>query len=145
MASMLTFQNGKSQGFQWIRKSGSLERADENFARELMQLFTIGAYELNQDGTRKLDANGRYIKSYSNDDVMEFARAWTGFYASKRRGNSVAQNGNHIDPMIVKQWYVSESWLVWSNLWQDNYAVKDLIQSFVLVKTGGGIISPRWA
>jgi uncharacterized protein (DUF1800 family) len=38
MASMLSFQNGKSQGFQWIRNSGVNERADENFARELMQL-----------------------------------------------------------------------------------------------------------
>jgi uncharacterized protein (DUF1800 family) len=107
MGSMLSFRNGKSQGFQWIRKSGSLERADENFARELMQLFTIGVYELNQDGTRKLDANGGYINSYSNDDIMEFARAWTGFRSSNRRGNSVAQNGNRIDPMIIRPRYVS--------------------------------------
>jgi hypothetical protein len=110
-----------------------------------MQLFTIGVYELNQDGTHKLDANGKYINSYSNDDIMEFARAWTGFSASKRRGNSVAQNGNRIDPMIVRPKYMSKSWLIWRILWQDNYAVMDLTQSFVLVKTGGGINSPRWA
>ena len=107
---MLTFQNGKSQGFQWIRNSGVVsERADENFARELIQLFTIGVYELNQDGTRKQDANGKYISAYSMDDIVEFARAWTGFRASKRRGNSVAENGNRINPMKVRPKYVIES------------------------------------
>ena len=34
---------------------------DENYAREIMQLFSIGLYELNQDGTRKTDNEGRYI------------------------------------------------------------------------------------
>lgn len=66
-----------------------------------MQLFTIGLYELNTDGTRKTDSQGDFIQSYTNEDIMEYARAWTGFYAAKRRGNSVAQNGNRIDPMTV--------------------------------------------
>jgi uncharacterized protein (DUF1800 family) len=110
MASMFWFQNGKSQGFQWIPNSGGVnERADENFARKLMQLFTIGVYELNQDGTRKQDANGKFISAYSMDDVTEFARAWTGFRGSKRRENSVAQNGNRIDPMNVRPRYVIKS------------------------------------
>lgn len=51
---------------------------DENFARELMQLFTIGLYELNQDGTRKLDASGRFIPSYNNSDIKQLARVFTG-------------------------------------------------------------------
>ena len=39
---------------------------DENFAREMMQLFTIGLHELNPDGSLKLDANGKPIETYNN-------------------------------------------------------------------------------
>ena len=51
---------------------------DENYAREIMQLFTIGLYELNTDGTRKQDANGNDIPTYSNSDIKEMARVFTG-------------------------------------------------------------------
>ncbi|MEX8494621.1 DUF1800 family protein [Sphaerotilus sp.] len=52
---------------------------DENFAREVMQLFTIGLYELNPDGSFKLDASGRPIETYGNADVMALAKVFTGF------------------------------------------------------------------
>jgi uncharacterized protein (DUF1800 family) len=52
---------------------------DENFARELMQIFTIGLYELNLDGTLKLDSNGNPIPSYTQDDVSELSRVFTGW------------------------------------------------------------------
>jgi uncharacterized protein (DUF1800 family) len=52
---------------------------DENFAREVMQLFTIGLNELNTDGSLKLDANGRPIETYDNNDVMAMAKVFTGF------------------------------------------------------------------
>lgn len=52
---------------------------DENFAREVMQLFTIGLEELNPDGTPRLDANGRRIETYTNNDVMAMAKVFTGF------------------------------------------------------------------
>ncbi len=51
---------------------------DENFAREIMQLFSIGLYELNLDGTRKLDANGDFIPTYGQEDIREFAKVFTG-------------------------------------------------------------------
>lgn len=51
---------------------------DENFAREVMQLFTIGLWELNQDGTRKL-VNGQPVPTYNNDHIRAFARCFTGF------------------------------------------------------------------
>jgi uncharacterized protein (DUF1800 family) len=51
---------------------------DENYAREMMQLFTIGLYELNPDGTRKKDNEGDDIPTYDSDDVKEFAKIWTG-------------------------------------------------------------------
>ena len=52
---------------------------DENYAREVMQLFSIGLYELNNDGTRKLDSLGRFIPTYDSDDIREFAKVFTGF------------------------------------------------------------------
>jgi uncharacterized protein (DUF1800 family) len=51
---------------------------DENYAREIMQLFTIGLWELNTDGTRKVDANGQNIPTYSNTEITELARVFTG-------------------------------------------------------------------
>lgn len=52
---------------------------DENFARELMQLFTIGLYELEQDGTVRLDARREPIETYTSEDVAGLARVFTGF------------------------------------------------------------------
>lgn len=51
---------------------------DENFAREIMQLFTIGLWQLNADGTRVL-SNGQPIPTYNNSDITELARVFTGF------------------------------------------------------------------
>ncbi len=51
---------------------------DENYAREVMQLFSIGLYELNLDGSRKVDAEGNDIPTYTNKEITEFARVFTG-------------------------------------------------------------------
>lgn len=56
-------------------------RPDENYAREIMQLFSIGLYELNQDGSRKVDVDGNFIPTYDNDDIKEFAKVFTGLGA----------------------------------------------------------------
>jgi uncharacterized protein (DUF1800 family) len=54
-------------------------RPDENYAREVMQLFTVGLYKLNPNGTYQTDTNGRPLEAYTNDDITEFARVFTGF------------------------------------------------------------------
>lgn len=51
---------------------------DENYAREIMQLFTIGLYELNNDGSYKTDLVGDYIPTYENTDIEELAKVFTG-------------------------------------------------------------------
>lgn len=51
---------------------------DENFARELMQLFSIGLFELNEDGSPKI-RNGEPIETYNNEDVAGLAKVFTGF------------------------------------------------------------------
>ncbi|MDA7917089.1 DUF1800 domain-containing protein [Akkermansiaceae bacterium] len=52
---------------------------DENYARELMQLFSIGLWELNRDGSQKLDQTGNPIPTYSNFHITELAKVMTGF------------------------------------------------------------------
>ena len=52
---------------------------DENYAREVMQLFTIGLLELNPDGSVKRDAQGRALETYRQEDVASLARILTGW------------------------------------------------------------------
>ena len=54
---------------------------DENYAREVMQLFSIGLYELNNDGTPK---NGVLTETYSGEDVSNLARVFTGYQVDER-------------------------------------------------------------
>jgi uncharacterized protein (DUF1800 family) len=51
---------------------------DENYAREVMQLFTIGLFELNLDGSYKLDSNNNRIPTYTQKEIKEFAKIFTG-------------------------------------------------------------------
>jgi len=54
-------------------------RPDENYARELMQLFTLGLVELNPDGTTKLDGQGQPIPTYTQETIEGFAHVYTGW------------------------------------------------------------------
>jgi uncharacterized protein (DUF1800 family) len=55
-------------------------RPDENYARELMQLFSIGLVELNQDGTVRLDGNNQPIPTYDQAVIEGFAHVFTGWH-----------------------------------------------------------------
>jgi uncharacterized protein (DUF1800 family) len=59
--------------------NGIKQIANENFSRENMQLFTMGLYQLNQNGTPQLDGSGNMIPSYTQAQVQAFARAYTGW------------------------------------------------------------------
>ena len=67
---------------------------DENYAREVMQLFSIGLYQLNLDGTPKTDAQGNRIESYSQADVTNLARVFTGYDVD------LSQNVNTFDAVL---------------------------------------------
>lgn len=54
-------------------------RPDENYARELMQLFSIGLVQLNPDGTPISNAQGQPIPTYTQDDIKNLARVFTGW------------------------------------------------------------------
>jgi uncharacterized protein (DUF1800 family) len=55
------------------------DHANENYAREFMQLFTIGTAELNPDGSYQLDSGGNQIPTYTQNTVEAFAVAYTGW------------------------------------------------------------------
>ena len=74
-AGMGFFLNTKGN----LKEDANGRQPDENYAREVMQLFTIGLYELNPDGTHKLDANSRPIETYGQSDITNLARVFTGY------------------------------------------------------------------
>ena len=64
---------------------------DENYAREIMQLFSFGLVKLLQDGKIQLDSNGLPIATYTNDDIKELARVFTGWsFSYYHRGAGAA-------------------------------------------------------
>lgn len=60
------------------QKESGARVPDENYAREVMQLFSIGLIELNQDGTPKL-VNGKTVETYTNADISGLAKVFTGW------------------------------------------------------------------
>ena len=105
MTQMLTYYGSRSTAYTW-RTYHELEYADENYAREIMQLFTIGMHKLNKDGTRVLDSNGNPVRAYTNDDIVEYARVWTGFEARALRGNiENIYERNNVDPLRINMEY----------------------------------------
>lgn len=95
MATYLTFLRNRAY-------SNGGTYPDENFAREAMQLFSIGLVQLEQDGT----PSQPQTPTYDNHDILDGARVWTGFDAQPFRGNLEAQLGartpNFIDPMRLR-------------------------------------------
>jgi uncharacterized protein (DUF1800 family) len=85
MAEMLSYLDSSSASYVLLTE-GRISRPDENYARELMQLFTIGLYKLKADGTRYQN-QGTPIATYDNTDIQTFARAWTGFRRQYLRFN----------------------------------------------------------
>jgi uncharacterized protein (DUF1800 family) len=66
--------------FFYYDDAGNPVAPNENYARELMQLFSLGTERLALDGTPVLDPDGRALPSYTESDVREIARALTGWY-----------------------------------------------------------------
>jgi uncharacterized protein (DUF1800 family) len=64
------------------RKASGSTIPNENYPREIMQLFTIGLFELNPDGSQKMDNNSQPIATYTNDKITEMARVFTGWNLS---------------------------------------------------------------
>ena len=86
--------------------------ADENYAREVEQLFTIGLYQLTPDGNYVTDPSGRPYESYTNTQITEFAKVFTGLtdedHNPSPKGTGTGQTdfpsakANYTEPM--KMW-----------------------------------------
>lgn len=76
---------------------------NENYARELLQLFSVGTVLLNPDGTPQTDNTGVTIPTYSNTDVREVARALTGWTYARLNGAPLTDNTNRdwTQPMVM--------------------------------------------
>ena len=101
MGEMLSYEGSRSTQllYEW---TGDIVYPDENFAREIMQLFTIGLTKLNQDGTPITEEDGvTPAQTYDIADIVSGARMWTGFDHYPRRGNTENSqfSANRIDQM----------------------------------------------
>ncbi|MEM1181376.1 MAG: DUF1800 domain-containing protein [Acidobacteriota bacterium] len=77
---------------------------DENFAREVMQLFSIGLFELNPDGSEILDGQGEPVATYGNAEITEMAKIFTGLTAAPEDPDEPLIFGaseNFVDPMVM--------------------------------------------
>jgi uncharacterized protein (DUF1800 family) len=71
---------------------------DENYIRELWQLFTIGTFRLNANGTLILDGQGRPLETYTIAEIQEGARALTGWNYAPAAGQPNLGNNNPLNP-----------------------------------------------
>ena len=62
-----------------LKEDGKGREPDENYAREVMQLFTIGLYEINDDGSVKTDLTGKKIETYTQTEITSLAHVFTGW------------------------------------------------------------------
>ncbi len=86
------------------RTGAALTSADENYAREIMQLFTIGLNQLQPDGTLKLDPSGVPIPTYDQKTITEVAKVFTGWAFASDTTNANNFRGaaaNYLAPMVL--------------------------------------------
>lgn len=89
-----------AMGFYLDNASSHRLSLNENYGRELMQLFSVGLVQLNMDGTPKRDANGKVLETYSQKDVIEITRALTGWkYAEPDQKRASSNFANYDKPM----------------------------------------------
>lgn len=72
---------------------------DENYAREVLQLFSIGQVLLNNDGTPKLDQGGVPLPAYNQTTIENFARVFTGWHYANAEHFLWPKNSDYISPM----------------------------------------------
>ena len=121
-------RNGKAT---FDAEGNQLSSANENFAREIMQLFTIGLNELNPDGTLRLDATGQPIPTYNQQTIVETAKVFTGwgFFSTDGARNFRTTGGN-----------VPNDWLIPMMLYPEQHdnTSKTIIGGKVLPAAQGG-------
>jgi uncharacterized protein (DUF1800 family) len=101
MADM-TLNAGMGNYLDMIRNTKN--SPNENYAREILQLFNVGLFMLNPDGTRKLDGQGNPIPTYDQTTVNNFTKVFTGWTTCEVTAscpNRSTAGPNYIDPMLL--------------------------------------------
>ena len=89
-------------GFYLDNHNNRKSQLNENYGRELMQLFSVGLVQLNMNGTAKRDASGKLLETYTQKDVIEITRALTGWNnAEPEIKRSSANFANYGKPMVA--------------------------------------------
>jgi uncharacterized protein (DUF1800 family) len=87
-----------------VCRNGLKSQPNENYAREILQLFSIGTFVLRQDGSRVLDGSGNSIPTYDQNTVEQFAKVFTGWVLAPALPGPPDVGGtvpNYRDPMVV--------------------------------------------
>jgi uncharacterized protein (DUF1800 family) len=91
-----------AMGFYLDNGQNRKTQLNENYGRELMQLFSVGLVQLNLNGTFKRDASGKILETYSQKDVIEITRALTGWNSAEPDiKRSSANWANYGKPMVA--------------------------------------------
>lgn len=96
----MTLNPGMGNYLDMVRSTKN--NPNENYAREIKQLFTIGLFMLNQDGTVQVDGGGNPLPTYTQDTVNNFTKVFTGWnFCNTGCPNSAAGIINYKDPLIL--------------------------------------------
>lgn len=124
--------------------SASNLRPDENYAREVMQLMSIGLVELNLNGTVRLDADGQPVPTYDQSHIEGFARVFTGWkwacpttnpactFGNTRAQTAVVPGYNQVRPMALYET-------------QHEPGTKKLLSGVTLPEGQGGVVDLQQA
>lgn len=117
-------------------ENGALVHADENYAREILQLFTIGLVQLELNGEPKL-LDGKPIPTYTQKDIEEFAKVYTGWTSDN--GAFYYLDGTNtlaslVKPMVAYEAYHDTREKVFSDTFNDAYAAPQSIPSGLSAK-----------
>jgi uncharacterized protein (DUF1800 family) len=121
-AGMGFFLNTKGN----LKEDANGRQPDENYAREVMQLFTIGLHELNQDGTPRLDANNNPIETYGQSDITNLARVFTGY-----DWDYLANGGGFTDVAWTNNYNVPSTHFATNPMWFNPAAHSNLAVTFL--------------
>jgi len=100
MATFLTFANNEKEYIDTDTNATILP--DENYGREIMQLFSIGLYELNIDGTEKR-VNDKRVPTYEQKDVNEMSKVFTGLTYAHSKWGKILLKGDSTHPLECYQ------------------------------------------
>jgi uncharacterized protein (DUF1800 family) len=99
----MTLNPGMGNYLDMVRSTRT--NPNENYPREILQLFNIGLFMLNQDGTLQLDGQGNPIPTYDQNTVNNFTKVFTGWSTCEVTGptcpNRSTDGPNYKDPMII--------------------------------------------